>query len=961
MRCRHAEHLLSDHLEGLLPRRDESALSAHLARCPGCHRRREELRAVGADLRILAAITAPAGTELHAIERWSVEQETARRDLGTGPLRPAQPDLPETRWACRIGADRRRLAALAAAGLAGAVVAAVLVVGQRRDGHGSRAEMALARIPSRTAVEGLLPRLGSGGERSRERSARGRRLKTRQQQHEVRLRGLRSQSAKADFVPSLPRFQPTADPPAPEISRWHGRMLTPAPTGTTQARPQNRPGVRDDFVTVPLPRIAAGGPTADRAAAEAAAAYQREVAVVDPRLSRTVTLAQKATALSDLCEGLRADSGIQLAAGPSVADEKVTLFCEKLPLRDVMRQLSRPFGYTWVRSGKPGEYRYELVQDLRSQLLEEELRNRDHNAALLALDREMQRYRKYLGLSPDEAFARAKAAPPEEKKLLEHLGTDGWGLIQMYFRLSRRDLEALRAGRRLVFRQEPKPAQQPLPADLVRGVMESQRNRRILSREDGFHLGSAKENPDGLLPTAVPEVRAEITLRMPQSELGQFTLTGGPGLYIAEDRGFDLTGSAGDLAVGVSPTVLNPENAAANARLAHDPSLRPRVTVSPRPSCGSDLSPGPSPLRGGVPVPGSGLPQPAGAQRRDLSDTADKLPLPASGRRDGGAASWPRSGQRAGRGTTVVPVPGRALAAERTAAGAGPREGGEVNAPRVTTADVLEALHHASGIPIVADAYTQLYPVAELSTQNMTLFDALDRLADAMHLRWSKDGNWLQFRSTSYFNDRLKEVPNRLLARWAASRRQHGALTVEDLIEIGQLSDAQLDATAMAEGANECWGLAEWELVSRLPYLRPHLRYLAGFTPEQRRIAMSPEGLPFTRMTLAQQQQFLAFLLLPDVDRIASMEDLAGATLRVGYTLPGEFRWVLPGWHRFLPLVIRERTPEAALQAARRTDPQATEARIAPTRLDLAFLYTRASSPRFRAVCRDADGWTSGP
>ena len=101
-----------------------------------------------------------------------------------------------------------------------------------------------------------------------------------------------------------------------------------------------------------------------------------EKEIVDSRLTQKVTCAFKGTALSDLCEHLRAETGIHLAAGPSVADEKVTLFCEKSPLRDVMRQLSRPFGYTWLRSGTPGQYRYELVQDLRSQLLEEELRKR---------------------------------------------------------------------------------------------------------------------------------------------------------------------------------------------------------------------------------------------------------------------------------------------------------------------------------------------------------------------------------------------------------------------------------------------------------------------------------------------------------------------------------------------------------------------------------------------------------
>src|SRR5947199_6700292 len=100
---------------------------------------------------------------------------------------------------------------------------------------------------------------------------------------------------------------------------------------------------------------------------------ETEKEVVDPRLTQKVTCAFKGTALSDLCEKLKNDTGIPVTAGPSVADEKVTLFCEKLPLREVMRQLSRPFGYTWLRSGKAGEYRYELLQDLKSQLSLEEL------------------------------------------------------------------------------------------------------------------------------------------------------------------------------------------------------------------------------------------------------------------------------------------------------------------------------------------------------------------------------------------------------------------------------------------------------------------------------------------------------------------------------------------------------------------------------------------------------------
>src|SRR4029079_17921420 len=125
-----------------------------------------------------------------------------------------------------------------------------------------------------------------------------------------------------------------------------------------EARMRRVVRVRDDFVTIPFPRIAS---VSDRAITQAVDSYKREAAIVDPRLSHEVTCAFKATALSDLCEPLRTETGIQLSAGPSVADEKVTLFCEKLPLREVMRQLSRPFGYTWLRSKKEGgDYQYEL-------------------------------------------------------------------------------------------------------------------------------------------------------------------------------------------------------------------------------------------------------------------------------------------------------------------------------------------------------------------------------------------------------------------------------------------------------------------------------------------------------------------------------------------------------------------------------------------------------------------------
>jgi hypothetical protein len=86
----------------------------------------------------------------------------------------------------------------------------------------------------------------------------------------------------------------------------------PAPGAVRSAAETRLPCVR-----IPFPRLA---DATGRQIAAAAESYQREAAVSDTRLSRAVTLQQKGTALSDLCERLRADTGIPLTAGSSVAD-----------------------------------------------------------------------------------------------------------------------------------------------------------------------------------------------------------------------------------------------------------------------------------------------------------------------------------------------------------------------------------------------------------------------------------------------------------------------------------------------------------------------------------------------------------------------------------------------------------------------------------------------------------------
>jgi hypothetical protein len=375
MNCRQVERLLSHDFEGLVSRRQAAGIVTHLRHCAPCRRLRDDLAAAGEALRAPLEWPRTAEIDRRAIESWQSE-----REAGGARLRPDGRRRPGLRFL----AGRPLALGAAAAALLLASLGPALLHRQRGPAQGG------VRYVDRGNEEGNL-----GAQASRPRPGRHDASVTipasrpRRSPHD---RGAGSAGPPAHRAPR------STVPPRDDLTSLNGnpvadaRWWAPARANDWRAieatvRRDARSG--DDFVQIPLPQLA---DVDGRQMAAAVEQYRREAAVVDARLSRNVTVAQKETALSDLCDHLREETGIRLAAGSSVADEKVTLFCKAMPLRDVMRQLSRPFGYTWIRSGKAGDHRYELVQDLRSQLLEEELRNRDRSESLLALERDLQRY-----------------------------------------------------------------------------------------------------------------------------------------------------------------------------------------------------------------------------------------------------------------------------------------------------------------------------------------------------------------------------------------------------------------------------------------------------------------------------------------------------------------------------------------------------------------------------------------
>lgn len=515
----------------------------------------------------------------------------------------------------------------------------------------------------------------------------------------------------------------------------------------------------DSFVEVPLPKLASDDPAADRAALRA---YQEEKSISDPRLQKRVTLAKKAVAFGDLLDAIAKETGIAISATRAVADDKLTVFCKDKPLRELMRQITEHFGFVWERTGTEPEFVYRLKQPLRNQFLEEELRNKDKNEALLALDREMESLKKYFDLSPEQAREAAEHAQGAEKEKLELMGGIGWGPARLYFGLEGDDQTALQSGKKLYFG----PNGREIPKDLTTGALNSLTGHAFIEGDStSIYSSRQKEGVKGKSPAEVGAQPA-MMLSFQHDELGQVSLVAHTGF--SQGGGSAMSGVP--MAVGVSPSASSPKNAEANAEKKNKPEFQKETVLE-----------GPH-------------------RPRTL---------------------W--------------------------------KNGKQVQEEAWTSADVLETIHKLSGKDVIGDYFTRLAPH---KSEKGSLFEVLSRTCDPLRLRWDEHEGWLTFRSTDFFNMRLKEVPNRLLEKWAALRKKNGRLSPEELRELSRLTDDQLDASTMAEGAKVLYGLDEWSWVAA-ENIRPIWRFYDSLPTPLRTAMQSSEGLRYSQLSLDGRQKFL--------------------------------------------------------------------------------------------------------
>jgi hypothetical protein len=178
--------------------------------------------------------------------------------------------------------------------------------------------------------------------------------------------------------------------------------------------------------------------------------------------------------------------------------------------------------------------------------------------------------------------------------------------------------------------------------------------------------------------------------------------------------------------------------------------------------------------------------------------------------------------------------------------------------------ELLPDLSRTYGVSFIADAYStnamgtaQSY--ASFPSEPTPLFQLLDQFAGITD-RWDRRGKLIRLRSRTWFVDRPREIPVRLIRRWKALYDQYGSLPFEEEARITtDLTEAQLDTLGAI--AWQAAGLVMDAPNSHGLYRARHaLRLYRSLSPGQQQVLWHGGSIAVRQMSPAQRRLFLAAL-----------------------------------------------------------------------------------------------------
>jgi hypothetical protein len=534
-------------------------------------------------------------------------------------------------------------------------------------------------------------------------------------------------------------------------------------------------------------------------------------------LETPVTITEAKIPLGELVARIATETGVSLRAAREVADEPVALVVRDMPARELLEEFAHLLDYRWSRRGKREAWRYEIGQDVAAKQREEALRQAIYAGTEKRFRQEVQQHIEMAVLSQQQIQAILDAEEQRRKRLEKLPPEQQWALLtspeeqsqsrraQVAGALSspiKRSLARLlggltpqqrnallREGKEIVFSTDPQPGELPLPPD----------TNRILSTERPV------SSPPGTI-VFPDDPRAE-ALRHQRERETQDQWAAAKAYRVILRMNFTPTepmGSSGGL------YALRVE---AGARLT-----QPTGSFFMSAGLGSTL------LISGRPL--DLLLQDLSEQKRSQRRT--------EGEKD------PVLGEK-----KLFRVPMSSHSASATL-------GGEA---RPLLLDLLLELARTYDVHFISDAYWNSSPILDLAAvtgEPTSLSTLLDRSAWFTH-RWERRGRLVRLRSRTWFFDRPREVPLRLVRRWKALIERFSELPLDEYLAIATtLNDDQL---ATADRIIRAIGLPQTFTRSRPTWHA--LRLYASLTPAQQLALWQGQRLSVAEMTRPQRELFL--------------------------------------------------------------------------------------------------------
>ncbi|HLJ54046.1 MAG TPA: hypothetical protein VKT77_03350 [Chthonomonadaceae bacterium] len=299
--------------------------------------------------------------------------------------------------------------------------------------------------------------------------------------------------------------------------------------------------------------------------------------MLDARLSAKLTLGVKSVAFADLCRQLSAMAGIDCTAADDVADDKITLFCTDRPLHLVLREIAEHFEFEWRREGTAPAFRYVLTQSLEARKREAALRAQEDGSALALLDRELAKYRAYLGLTPAQLDAMREGATSEEKDRIRFFRYVLMPAANVFAELSQGHRDALARGAPLEFHSRangpdglPPPVAEALRTEFSASQARVFEDSRDVTTERRSAILSARD------------LDWSVRLTLAPSGAGGFAFNCERGVRVPSLRVEDTFSSGGLPLRPAAESELN--NAALNAGSSGLPEMRKAVSLDFNPS-----------------------------------------------------------------------------------------------------------------------------------------------------------------------------------------------------------------------------------------------------------------------------------------------------------------------------------------------------------------------------------------